>query len=412
MKKGAAAILCMLSAGGCAALPEAPAASTWPVAVREFASPEEAARVAERFPNSAGMVRRRLAAALEAKDAEAAAAALRRLAAMGTALSEAGRAQAERLVGAEAMAPIAARFDLNVKPVAASRVHALIPAEHDLVEGIAWDPVDRRLYATTVVDRLLLSVGQGGTSVAASGGFGSLLGAAYDPARRRLWAASAALPEIPRESPAWIGLVSIDPRRPERPVRVAAPAGATAAPGDVAVASDGSIYASDGLNGAVYRCRPGCSALETLLAPGTLFSAQGLALSKDQRLLYIADRRYGIAALDRSSGRLLQVRGDETMMLDGIDGLVRHGRDLIGLQTAWHPQRIVRLRLSRDGLRVRRLDVLESNHPEWKEITLGAVAGDRLFYVANAQWSRYGEGGKQVAGAPALPTPIRVLDLP
>lgn len=411
MKNKAALIFCTCLASGCATVPGTPAPSAWPVAVRDFVGPGEAVRVAGLFPNSAGMVRRRLAAALEAKDPKAATAALRRLASMGAVLSAAAQSQAEQLIGAEAMAPIAARFDLNVKPVAASRVHASIPAEHDLVEGIAWDSENRRLYATTVVDRALLSVGQGGTSVAASEGLGSLLGAAYDPVRKRLWVASAALPETPGESPAWIGLVSIDPQRPGRLVRVAAPAGAAAAPGDVAVAPDGDVYASDGLNGAVYRCRPGCSVLETLLAPGTLFSAQGLAVSKDGRLLYIADRRYGIAALERSSGRLLQVQGDETMMLDGIDGLVRHGRDLIGLQTAWHPQRIVRLRLSADGLKVRRLDVLESNHPDWKEITLGAVAGDRLLYVANAQWSRYGKGGVEVAGAPALPTLIRVLDL-
>lgn len=412
MKTGGLAILGALLASGCAAGPETRAPAAWPVAVRDFATSEEAVRVAAAFPNSAGMMRRRLAAALEARDPAAATVALRQLAAMGAGLSEAAQAQAEQVVGAEAMAPIAARFDLNVKPVAASRVYAVIPAEHDLVEGVAWDSTERSLYATTIVDRALLSVGEGGTSVAASGGLGSLFGAAYDPLRKRLWVASASVPETPKGEPAWVGLVAFDPARSGPVVRIPAPAGVTATPGDVAVARDGNVYASDGLNGAVYRCRPGCSTLETLLAPGTLFSAQGLAFSRDQKRLYIADRRYGIAALDRSSGRLFQLVGDEAMMLDGIDGLALHDGDLIGLQTAYHPQRIVRLRLSADGLRVRRLDVLERNHPDWKEITLGAVAGDRLLYVANAHWSRYGAGGAQVAGAIALPTPIRVLDLP
>ena len=412
MKRGAIGILCVLLAGGCAAMPETRAPAAWPAAVRDFAGAEEAVRVAAQFPNSAGMVRRRLGAAMEARDKAAAAAALRQLAAMGASLSGNGRKQAETLIGAEAMAPIAAQFDLNLRPIAASRVHSIIPAEHDLVEGVAWDSDKGRLYATTVVDRTLLSVGEGGTSVAASSGVGSLFGAAYDPVRKRLWAASASIPETPKGEPAWVGLIAVDPDRPERLVRIPAPAGVAATPGDVAVARDGNVYASDGLSGAVYRCRPGCAVLETLLAPGTLFSAQGLALSRDQKWLYIADRRYGLAALRRSSGRLFQVSGDAAMMLDGIDGLAARGRDLVALQTAYPPQRIVRLRLSADGLRVRRLDVLERNHPEWKEITLGAVAGNRLLYVANAQWPRYGEGGAQAGGAPALPTPIRVLDLP
>ncbi len=409
MKRGAVAILGVLLAGGCAALPEARPPTAWPAAVRDFATPEEAVRVAAAFPNSGGMVRRRLAAALEAKDQAAATATLAQLAAMGTALSEHSQQQVEALIGAEAVAPVAALFDRIVEPVAASRVHALIPAEHDLVEGIVWD--GRRLYATTVVDRALLSVGAEGTSVAAAGGLGSLFGAAFDPVRKRLWVASASVKETPQGESAWIGLISLDPDRPERIARIPAPTGVTATPGDVAVARDGNVYASDGLNGAVYRCRPGCPALEILLAPGTLYSAQGLALSSDQKWLYIADYRYGIAALERSSGRLFQVTGGPAMMLDGIDGLISHGGDLIALQNAWYPQRIIRLRLSADGLRVRRLDVLESNHPEWKEITLGTVAGKRLLYVASAQWPRYGAGGKPVAGAPALPTPIRSLDL-
>ena len=98
-------------------------------------------------------------------------------------------------------------------------------------------------------------------------------------------------------------------------------------------------------------------------------------------------------------------------MLDGIDGLIAYGNDLVGIQTAYAPARIVRLRLSRDGLRVERLDVLERANPEWGEITLGTVAGDRLLYVGDAQWERFGESGMPVDGKPALPTPIRSLQL-
>ena len=60
-------------------------------------------------------------------------------------------------------------------------------------------------------------------------------------------------------------------------MRIPAPAGAT--PGDVAVGPDGIVYVSDGQNGAVYRCRPGCAALEAWLPAGTFFSPQGMAVS-------------------------------------------------------------------------------------------------------------------------------------
>jgi hypothetical protein len=412
MKIGSVALVCALILSGCAASPEIRSGPlvAWPVAVRDFATPDEAVRVAAEFPNSAGMLRRRLAAAVQSKDSAAAADALRRLAAMGAVLTEATQAQVEPLVGAEAMAPVRAQFAANSAPIAASRVHALIPAEHSLVEGVVWDSAALRLYATTVVDRALLAVERGGTSVAASGGFGSLLGGAYDPVRNRLWLASASVEATPKREPPFVGLIALDPGRPTAARRVPAPAGMSATPGDVAIAEDGTVYASDGLNGAIYRCAPGCTALEVLLAPGTLFSAQGLALSPDQKLLYIADRRYGLAALERGSGRLLQVTGEESMMLDGIDGLAMHGGDLIATQTAYPPARIVRLRLSANGLRVERLDVLERAHPEWGEVTLATVAGDRLLYVADAQWDHYGDEGMPSA-AMSKPTPIRSLKL-
>lgn len=329
---------------------------------------------------------------------------------MGAVLSEDAQAQVMALIGTEAMAPVKARFAANSAPVESSRVHALIPARHSLVEGVVWDSDALRLYATTVVDRALLSVEPGGTSTTVSAGFGSLLGGAYDPVRKRLWIASASVEATPKREPAFVGLIDLEPSRPGEARRIPAPAGLTATPGDVAVARDGTVYASDGLNGAVYRCRPGCAELEILLAPGTLFSAQGLALSSDQRLLYVADRRYGIAALERASGRLLQVLGDGSMMLDGIDGLSVRGRDLIATQTAYAPARIVRLRLSPNGLRVERLEVLERAHSEWGEVTLGTVAGDRLLYVADAQWDHYGDGGMP-SRAMSRPTPIRSLRL-
>jgi len=384
----------------------------WPEAVRDVAAPEQMLRAAAAFPNSAGMQRRRLGFALQTGDREMALDALRRLAAMGAVLSASAQAQAARLVGEREMAPLSQRMAMNARPLAASRIAAEIPAAHHLVEGIIWDEGRHRLYLTTVVDRALLLLGRDGAAAVAARAPASLFGGAYDPVRRLLWIASGQAEPTPRDGPAFAGLVTIDPLHPVEVRPIPAPEGAHATPGDVAVGRDGSVYASDGLNGALYRCRPGCAALEILLPPGTLFSAQGLAFSRDRRLLYIADRRYGLAALEIASGRLLRVRGRAEMMLDGIDGLVAHGRTLIATQTAYAPARIIRLRLSRDGLAVTRLDVLERANPAWGEITLATVAGNRLLYVADAQWERYGEGGIPNPQMPARPTAIRSLALP
>lgn len=382
----------------------------WPVAPQNLTALADIDRAAAAFPNSMGLQRRRLAAALKAKDVAEALDSARRLAAAGAGLSPAARAQVEALLGAEAMKGLNARFDANAAPLVGSEPFKAVPPDHRLIEGLALDPNSPNLYVTSVVDRQLIAVHpHNGSSRLKAGEAGSLLGAVFDPRSRRLWAASAVLDETPKGEGRFSGLFGVDPARPDGAVRIPAPAGAT--PGDVAVAADGTLYASDGLNGGVYLCRPGCSTLESLVAPGRLFSAQGMAVSGDQKWLYVADRRYGIAAVERSNGRIVQLAGEPDMMLDGIDGLVRHGGDLIATQTAYAPQRIIRLRLSRDGLRVTRLDVLERANPEWGEVTLAVEAGNRLLYVAGAQWERFGEGGVLKGGAPLTPTPIRMLKL-
>jgi sugar lactone lactonase YvrE len=377
--------------------------------VRDLSSPAAIVAAADHFANSSNLVRHRLAVALDAGDKAAALAAARRLAAMGGTLAAASRAKVALLVGGEAMAALAPALDANAAPRAASRLFATIPAEERLIEGLIWQPATKRLYAASVVSRRLIVLdGHGGASAVAGTGLGSLLGGAWDSRRRLVWLASAVIDETPRDGATFSGLVGIDPAAPNHRLRLAAPPGA--ALGDVAVASDGTVYASDGLTGGVYRLRPGGASLETWVRPGILFSAQGMAASADGKWLYVADYRYGLAAVDRASGRVLRVSAPPDMMLDGIDGLVRHGRDLIAVQNGIAVPRIVRLHLGPDGLAITRLDVLERANSEWGVPGLATLAGDLLLYVADPQWKSYGPGAT-APGKAQHPTPIRAIAL-
>lgn len=389
-----------------------PASSAWPQAEITLNTARDINAAAAQFPNSSGMQRRRLGAALESGDKAGALDATRRLAAMGAALSPASRARVGEFIGAAAMASLSARFDANIAPVGTSTLYTTVPASHRLIEGLMWDSRAKRLYAASVVDRRLLALTPpNGASVAAAGDFGSLFGGAYDPARGKIWIASAAIEQTPKNVPVFTGLVVVDVRGKAAPVAIPAPAGANATLGDVAVAADGTVYASDGLKGGIYRCRRGCATLETFIAPGRFFSSQGMVLSKDQKWLYVADYRYGLAAVDRASGSIRRIAGDDTMMLDGIDALVGYKSDLIAIQNGVGPIRIVRLHLSEAGDRVEKLDVLERGNPAWGEPSLGVVVGNQLLYVADPQWDRYGDGGAATSDKPARPTPIRSLRL-
>ena len=84
------------------------------------------------------------------------------------------------------------------------------------------------------------------------------------------------------------------------------------------------------------------------------------------------------------------------------DGLVRHGGDLVGIQNGIEPNRVVRMRLNKTGDTIDAVEVLEMNHPDFGEPTLGVVVGKELFFVANNPISQFLEGKKKTD----FPAPI------
>jgi hypothetical protein len=68
----------------------------------------------------------------------------------------------------------------------------------------------------------------------------------------------------------------------------------------------------------------------------------------------------------------------------GIDGLTWADGSLIGVENGIEPARIVRLTLSADGTRNDRVEILEMNHPKFAEPTIGVVAGQDYYFIANS----------------------------
>jgi len=75
----------------------------------------------------------------------------------------------------------------------------------------------------------------------------------------------------------------------------------------------------------------------------------------------------------------------------GIDGLYRHGTELVAIQNGIRPHRVVAFQLSGDGLEIDSVRTLVANHELFDEPTLGVVQGDEFFFVANSHWNRFDE---------------------
>lgn len=173
---------------------------------------------------------------------------------------------------------------------------------------------------------------------------------------------------------------------------------------DLVQARDGTLYVTDTRAGMVYRWRPAAKALEPFVSLGTHMSPRGLTWSGDGRVLYVAHLE-GLSRIDLRTRDVQPVGHPSSMTLVGIDGLDTHGEDLIAVQNGLPGlSRVVRLRLTRDGLNVTAMDVLDANLPDHDTPSSGVVVEDGYYYVANSQRRRF--------TAPGVPGPPGTLQKP
>jgi len=368
---------------------------------------EDMALPERNFPFSAFVQRRLLGEAHQAGNSEAVRARLGQLAEMGYAPAEPTLALLARHVPEAEMAALRLRFGSNRASVQASRLVETVPAEHRLIEGIAWDERGERLFASSVVGRALLVRDASGWRAIEGLDSGSLFGLAIDRRRNLLWVASGKVEQTPSPETAFRGLIAID-LATSRPVRRLAAPG-EGSPADIAVGPDGSVYASDPASGAIYQAGPTDASLSVLVPAGRLHNPQGLVPTADGRRLYVSDYVQGLAVVNLADGRLIDVLAAAGTMLDGIDGLFAFRNGLIAIQNGTNPRRILFLVPHAAGDIISHVRVLESNHPDWGEPTLGTVRGNQVLYVADAQWERYGAGGVVQGEEPLRPTAIRIL---
>jgi sugar lactone lactonase YvrE len=169
--------------------------------------------------------------------------------------------------------------------------------------------------------------------------------------------------------------------------------GSAHALGDVTLTRAGDVYASDSRAPVIYRVRAGADTIEQFATSPLLLSAQGMALDRDERTMFVADYARGILRVDLATRAVRPVPAADGVLTLGIDGLYAAGSDLVGVQNGVTPYRVVRLHLDGDGRRIVAAEVLERARPDYAEPTLGVVVGHALYYVANSQWERFRDDG-------------------
>jgi sugar lactone lactonase YvrE len=275
------------------------------------------------------------------------------------------------------------------QPFIAAEVWASI-AERDLVaEGTAYDPATRSVLVGSLNKHKIVAIAPDGSvtdRVAAGvGGLRSVVGIHVDTARGLLWAASNARYDTPADSTPS-ALFAFDARtgafRARLPVQGAGPHFLN----DVVSAADGTVYVTDTQAGRVWRAQRGDSALKGFAAVGPLLAPNGITISSDGRVLFVADVDH-VRGHDLSRGETWRIAVPDTFGVSGIDGLAFVDGALI----AHHPLgfwRVARYPLDATRRRIVGRSLIEANTPDGRTSTTGEVVGDDYVFIGNSQIDR------------------------
>ncbi len=327
-------------------------------------------------------------------------------AALGVALLLVGVGRPLRSQGAAgSLAPPAA-------PAAIARL--LDPDTTFFAEGLDIDPRDGTLWVTSLRHRNVFRWdAQGGRHALLrdAAGVGAVFGIAIDTARDLAWVTAAALPHMrpaPGDSAVRAELLRV--RLSDGRVTGRWTLGdGRGAPGELALAPDGTVLVSDALQGVLYRLRAGRARgaadglpIEVVRSP-LLRSPQGIAVDAPRGVAYVADWSRGLMRWDLVTDSVDALPGAEGQPVRGIDGLRLRGDELLAVQNGARTPRVLALTLAPGHERLTAARIVDVAPPGQGEPTVGAIHGDRYIYVSSSAWPFWTEAGVRREGSGALP---------
>lgn len=288
-----------------------------------------------------------------------------------------------------------------------------------LAAGLAVDPRNGDVYLASVRERKILRRTPAGVVSdfirEAQDGFLAGASLAVDPARRLLFASTSAVPFMAgfrQEDAGRSGVFVFDLRTGRLAGKaLLAPDAKLHFLNALAVDRDGNAYVADSGTAGIYRLRRGAATLEAVAPAGAFAATQGLALSADERTLYVADYTDGLWALDLATRERRRLPEPEGAYLAGLDGLSPVSGGLLAVQIGVRPERVLRLTLDAAGGRIAKVETLEMNHPAYAGPVQGAVTGSSILYVANSQLALADPKTGTVAADRARPTVVLRLPL-
>lgn len=352
---------------------------------------EEIGAVYRQFPNEAAVLYQVAALEARAGHKEQAMETLRKMAAIGAGLDPRARSFAS-LADDKQFKQLKMQIAAANPPVLNARLAYTIGEGDLLPEGIAYSAKTRKLYLGTV-KRKIVSIAEDGTYAQlvapGAGGLAAVVGVRVDDERGELWAVSNVIKD---KTPDMVtGLFRF--RLADGKLIKAYPIESAEKEmlNDVAVAKDGSAYATASVSGALWRVAPGAEKAEKFMPDKSLPDPNGIAITPDGKYALVAGW-YGITRVDLRTKKMKLLQKPDNVADGCLDGLYLYKNEIVGVQNCVHETgRIMRYQTAFDWTTIMSAKVLESYNPMFDGITTAAIAGDELYFQANTQFQKLGK---------------------
>lgn len=311
-------------------------------------------------------------------------------------------------------------FQANSEPFGEGELKHTLPHEDLLIESLAWDGSRKALLVGSARTGSVYQVSGDGAlkpliEADEENGMWGVFDLVVDAKRGVLWVASTAVPHFSGYSAETdlgaAGIFKFDLKTGRFIKSFLSPqvSGQQFFMSSVALAPDGTLYAADGVNNAIYMVRE--DKLTRLAHNPVLSSIRGLSVSGDGRILYFSDYERGIFGMFTDGWQPFEVAVPKSLALGGVDDIVAHDGGLLLVQSGMLPKRIMKLRLDPTGRVVEAVQPLEANKDVLSLPTAATLVDDKLLIIANSQRANYDRFGLLRDKNKLEPTRIYQVDI-
>ena len=338
---------------------------------------------------------------------------LRQLAALGVAPNIERDRDLGSLQGVPEFTRMLHAFATNRAPQGEVELVAELPGHTGIIEGIAVRVRTGDLFLGDVHHRCIWRRDRDGRIArftAEDEDLAGIFGIVVDEPRNALWAAMSAVPEMSGYTPEMKGqaaLAEFDLATSELRRVVPVPAdGRDHGLGDLCVAPDGTVYATDSKSPVIWFLAPDAEELQKSADSPVFGSLQGVTL--ERRTLVVADFSNGLFTVDLGTGNITALPAPKNTTLVGLDGLIPVPGGIIAVQNGVEPQRVIRVAFSPELDTVTSVNVLASSLPDLWDLSLITLMNDRPTFVTGAGW----DGVDAAKNRPPPAHTVRVFQLP